>query len=153
MNSISSAGETHAYQYDLAGNRLITEYGGTTRKLESAYNAVNWLEQVDEIKGATTRTTAYQLDLNGNITKQTLPGSQVTDKAFDELNRVTQIGGVSQSKSAIHNLHTHYTTKFSVNGRRRTASMKAVSSSANRLGLLMIRWRLSIPLRKILLAR
>ena len=91
VSTETSAGESHSYKYDLVGNVRLTNYGGTTRSLTSVYNKLNWLAQVDEVKGATTRTSSYTYDLNGNVLTKTLPGNQVTTQTYDELNRVSQI--------------------------------------------------------------
>lgn len=95
QTSETSAGETNKYKYDLAGNRMLCDYGGTSRRLESAYNGLNLLTGIDEIEGATTRTSTYAYDLNLNILTLTFPNTAATTKTFDELNRVKQIANAA----------------------------------------------------------
>ncbi|MEM7015002.1 MAG: RHS repeat domain-containing protein [Verrucomicrobiota bacterium] len=72
--------------------------------MKSFYNEVNWLKSLDEIEGATTRTSAYTFDPNGNILTLTLPNAAVTTKAFDELNRVTQITNAAATYDQTYDL-------------------------------------------------
>ena len=65
----TSSGLTHAYKYDLAGNRIGTTYGGGGLVLASTYDEQNRLKTVTE--GG--RTTAYTYDLNGNVLTKKLP--------------------------------------------------------------------------------
>jgi len=91
--SETSNGQTHAYVYDLAGNRLQTTYGGTGRIITSTYDALNRLSAMTE----SGRTTGYGYDLNGNIAQKTAPNGDTEAYSFDALNRATiesaQTGG------------------------------------------------------------
>ncbi|MEM6821457.1 MAG: RHS repeat-associated core domain-containing protein, partial [Verrucomicrobiota bacterium] len=89
----TSGGVTHTYKYDVAGNRLFAQYGGTsTYTLVSAYDNLNRLELLrQEITGSGSRQTDYQYDLNGNTTKRILPNNDETLKTYDPLNRVETI--------------------------------------------------------------
>ena len=109
----TSDGITHAYAYDVAGNRTQTLYGapgvGTpttstaTRILTSAYDALNRLgtlqDQTATEYGASSvgRTSSYGYDLNGNIVQKTAPNGDSETYSFDALNRATiesaQTGG------------------------------------------------------------
>lgn len=84
----TSAGVTHSYEYDLAGNRTVADYGtrlgpGSIRHLSSTYDALNRLVNISE--GA--RATAYEYDLSGNLVKKTLPNGDVESTTYDEQNR------------------------------------------------------------------
>ena len=80
----TSAGATHEHTYDKAGNRRTTEYASTGRTLVSTYDKLNRLLTITE---NTTEVTTYGYDLNGNITRKTLPNGTDTRCTFDALNR------------------------------------------------------------------
>ena len=86
--SETSGGLMHTYQYDLAGNRLQTVYGGTGRTITSVYDALNRLSTMTE----NAHVTTYGYDLAGNVTQKTLPNGDTETASFDALNRtVTQV--------------------------------------------------------------
>jgi RHS repeat-associated protein len=90
----TSAGITHAYEYDSSGNRLKTIYGATGRALISTYDPLNRLETCEERDAVETpsgRFTGYSYDLNGKITRKELPNGNHTDTAFDFLSRTLWI--------------------------------------------------------------
>lgn len=85
----TSNNRTHTYHYDLGGNRLRTEYGGTGRIILSEYDDHNRLSKMVE----NGRTTFYRYDCEGNIVAKTLPGSQTVAAKFDGLGRRKVITG------------------------------------------------------------
>jgi len=85
----TSNNRTHTYHYDLGGNRLRTEYGGTGRIILSEYDDHNRLSKMVE----NGRTTFYRYDCEGNIVAKTLPGSQTVATKFDGLGRRKVISG------------------------------------------------------------
>jgi len=80
----TSAGATHVHTYDKANNRRTTAYAGTARTLVSTYDKLNRLLTLTE---NTTEVTTYGYDLNGNITRKTLPNGTESRCTFDALNR------------------------------------------------------------------
>ena len=97
--SETSNGQTHTYLYDLAGNRLQTVYGGTSRTITSTYDALNRLSTMTE----TGRTTGYGYDLNGNITRKTAPNGDTEAYAFDALNRCSTESAQTVGASSLFN--------------------------------------------------
>jgi len=88
--SETSAGRTHSYSYDKAGNRLTSTYGITDRHLECAYDSLNRLitcTEKDSPSATVAHLTSYAYALNGNITRKVLPNGNYTDCGFDALNR------------------------------------------------------------------
>jgi RHS repeat-associated protein len=83
----TSSGKTHAYAYDLAGNRITVTYGGTGTQLVSDYDAHNRLSTLTE----DGRTTTYGYDLSGNRVRQELPNGEVVATQFDVLNRPVSV--------------------------------------------------------------
>ncbi len=80
----TSAGATHVHTYDKANNRRTTVYAGTARTLVCTYDKLNRLLTLTE---NTTEVTIYGYDLNGNITRKTLPNGTESRCTFDALNR------------------------------------------------------------------
>jgi RHS repeat-associated protein len=80
----TSGGLTHAYVYDLAGNRVKTTYGGTSRVLTSTYDVLNRLKTLTD----GTRVTTYNYDDKGNITSKVLPNSETVTMTYDALSRL-----------------------------------------------------------------
>ncbi len=94
--SETSNGKTHAYSYDLAGNRTKAIYGGNSRTLVSTYDPLNRLSTVTE----SGRTTSYAYDLDGNIAQKVLPNGDKETATFDALNRTktqTAVSGANES--------------------------------------------------------
>jgi RHS repeat-associated protein len=87
LKTETSAGVTHSYtEYDKAGNRLKTVYGGTGRALVSTYNPMNLLatcEERDNVSTPSGRTTTYAYDLTGKVTRKTLPNGNRTNTSYD----------------------------------------------------------------------
>ena len=81
----TSGGQTHAYEYDLAGNRRKATYGGTNRVIVSTYDALNRLEMMTE----NGRVTTYRYDSSGNTVEKELPNGDLCAGTFDALNRKT----------------------------------------------------------------
>ncbi|MEZ0297551.1 MAG: LamG-like jellyroll fold domain-containing protein, partial [Candidatus Methylacidiphilales bacterium] len=91
-------GVTHFYIYDLAGNRLQTIYGGTSRTIVSTYDALNRLTTMTE---GGTRVTGYLYDLNGNILRKTLPNGDTETSGFDAANRAIYQNACTASSRAL----------------------------------------------------
>lgn len=87
----TSGGLTHAYVYDLAGNRISCLYGGLSVPLVSTYDEQNRLTTLTQ----GTLVTAYTYDLNGNVLTRTLPNGDVATSTFDALNRTLSMVGMS----------------------------------------------------------
>ncbi|MBC2592658.1 hypothetical protein H5P28_00130 [Ruficoccus amylovorans] len=88
----TSAGVTHRYRYDLAGNRRETVYdilGSNTLTLTSTYDALNRTRTITE--GG--RTTTYRYDLAGNIRETEQPNSDIIKSTYDSLGRKKAIIG------------------------------------------------------------
>lgn len=103
----TSAGVEHSYHYDLAGNRVLTEYGtpggSIQRRLRSTYDALNRTETIYQDDNANAvddyfeRTSTYAYDLAGNIRLKVQPNGDLIEKHFDALNRKVLIDGPLQS--------------------------------------------------------
>jgi len=95
LGSETSSNLTQEYRfYDKAGNRLQASYEGSGRHLTSTYDALNRLVTLVErdYEGApTVRTTTYAYDLNGNVTRKTLPNGNKSDTTYDLLGRTLTI--------------------------------------------------------------
>ncbi|MEM1158968.1 MAG: TIGR02594 family protein [Verrucomicrobiota bacterium] len=103
----TSSAVSHTYKYDLAGNRLFAQYGSAAYTLVSGYDALNRLDLLrQEFTAGGSRETRYEYDLNGNITKRTLPNSDETLKTYDALNRMiavtTNTAGATQLSGYTH---------------------------------------------------
>lgn len=86
----TSAGATHLYTNDKAGNRRTTTYSVTGRFLSSSYDKLNRLLSCTEKPNAASTTeslTSYAYDLAGNVTRKVLPNGMATQSTFDALNR------------------------------------------------------------------
>jgi uncharacterized protein RhaS with RHS repeats len=81
------------YEYDKAANRTEVFYTATDRTIESSYDALNRLQEMDEYASGCggTRTTAYLRDLAGNQMSKKLPNGAVEKHTVDALNRPTKI--------------------------------------------------------------
>jgi RHS repeat-associated protein len=92
----TSAGATHVHTYDKANNRRTTVYAGTARTLVSTYDKLNRLLTLAESGAGVSPAaiTTYGYDLNGNITRKTLPNGTETRCTFDASNR--KLGETSQ---------------------------------------------------------
>ena len=75
---------THAYTFDLNGNRLSATYGGTGRQLVSVYDALNRLSTLGD--GASI--SGYGYDLSGNVQIKTLPNGESIRSVHDGLGRL-----------------------------------------------------------------
>ncbi len=105
----TSNGVTHTSVYDRAGNLRSLSYGQTNRVITSTYDARNLLESCSEVKGAATpRVTEYLYNLNGSVTRKTLPNGSYTDKVYDALNRTTSIGNYLANATLIQQSITGY---------------------------------------------
>ena len=89
LSSETSAGATHQYTYDKAGNRRTTVYAATGRTLVRTYDKLNRLLTVGEgsAGGPPASFTSYGYDLTGNTVKKTLPNGSTTLSLYDKLNR------------------------------------------------------------------
>jgi YD repeat-containing protein len=92
----TSAGATHVHTYDKANNRRTSVYAGTARTLVSTYDKLNRLLTLAESGAGVSPAaiTTYGYDLNGNITRKTLPNGTETRCTFDASNR--KLGETSQ---------------------------------------------------------
>ncbi|GEM_PF-2480462 len=103
--SETSAGVTHSYQYDKAGNRETTTYGQTSRQLVCTYDSLNRLDTMTE----GTRVTAYGYNLNGAIAKKVLPNDVTVECSFDLLGRKQSSTNTADGASQpfAHYLYAH----------------------------------------------
>ena len=123
----TSNGVTHNSTYDKAGNILTQTYGQTNRVLTCQYDALNRLEACSEAIGAATpRVTSYLYNLNGGITRKTLPNASYTDKAFDALNRCTSVLNLRSNTGVIHSITTTYDDASNVTQSVETSASTAV---------------------------
>ncbi|MEM0967306.1 MAG: RHS repeat-associated core domain-containing protein [Verrucomicrobiota bacterium] len=83
ITSETSAGVSHGYTYDKAGNLRTTTYGLTTRQIVSTYDALNRLDTMTE--GG--RVTGYHYDLAGNIVQKDLANGVIVECTYDLLGR------------------------------------------------------------------
>ena len=84
MTSETSGGVTHAYTYDVGGNRRFVTYGGTGRVVQLTYDAMNRLQTL--LEGA--RTTTYSYDGDGNLQQKVLPNGDAVTNTYDGLSRL-----------------------------------------------------------------
>jgi YD repeat-containing protein len=94
-----SGGATQTHQYDKAGNRTSTGYGGTGRGLTYTYDALN--RQVTLVDATAALTTVYAYDLGGNIVQKTLANGTSEKRVHDGRNRTSTLNNVSSSGSAL----------------------------------------------------
>jgi|GEM_PF-2833742 len=88
----TSAGETHRYRYDLAGNTRETVYGEGgvhERSLVTTYDALNRAQTFTE----DGRTTIYAYDLAGNLRLTTQPTGDEVRTLYDARGRRREIVG------------------------------------------------------------
>ncbi|MEM9398678.1 MAG: RHS repeat-associated core domain-containing protein [Verrucomicrobiota bacterium] len=83
LQTETSAGITHTYIYDKAGNRRSTTYGESSRLLTSTYDVLNRLETLTD----GTRETEYQYNPAGDIVRKTLPNGVIIECVYDILGR------------------------------------------------------------------
>ncbi|MBC2603082.1 RHS repeat protein [Puniceicoccus vermicola] len=79
----TSAGVTHGYKYDKAGNTLEVTYGLTSRQIISTYDDLNRLKTMTE--GG--RATEYFYDEDGNVTRKELANGVTVESVYDLLGR------------------------------------------------------------------
>ena len=85
----TSAGVTHTYGYDLAGNRTSVSTAGTAAFLVCyQFDGACRLFKVIQGTNASDPTTEYQYDLNGNTYRLILPNGEKILTTHDALNRV-----------------------------------------------------------------
>jgi RHS repeat-associated protein len=92
QTSETSSGVKHTYRYDLAGNRVRTDYGGGS-VLASTYDSHNRLETLTE----NGRVTTYRYDEAGNGVSKQLPNGDRVSTVFDALNRIKQTGSTASN--------------------------------------------------------
>jgi RHS repeat-associated protein len=93
--SETNSNVTHTYEYDLAGNRVLSlqgeNGGGARRAIESDYDAAGRLKTMRERPASepvgTGRLTSYFYDGNGNIVRKELPNGVQELTSYDALNR------------------------------------------------------------------
>jgi RHS repeat-associated protein len=100
----TSAGYTHTYHYDLAGNRTSIDYGGSGIVQTNIYDELNRLQSISE--GG--RPTTYEYDAAGNILTKTLPNGDQTVTEYDKLNRAKLITGTSTNAGALYSYALKY---------------------------------------------
>ena len=90
----NSAGVTHSYWYDIAGNRTMATYGNTLRSLVSKYDALGRVNEIIDTTNSvsdpgsyTAQTgdlsTFYRHDAASSIIEKTLPNGTVTTNSYD----------------------------------------------------------------------
>lgn len=79
----TSAGSTHQYEYDRAGNRTRVTYGKTNRILVSRYDALNRLSRITD----SSRVTDYKYDVAGNLRERLQANSTREVSVYDALGR------------------------------------------------------------------
>ncbi|MCB1078339.1 MAG: hypothetical protein KDM64_10985, partial [Verrucomicrobiae bacterium] len=98
----TTGGVTHAYEYDLAGNRTRVTYGLTGRVIDSTYDSRNRLVTMTE----DGRTTTYGYDQRGSVILKELPNGQRIQTAYDaQGRRVTTVGITPGTPS--HEIYRH----------------------------------------------
>jgi len=102
--SETSAGLTHVYRYDLAGNRIYCLYGGLAVPLVSDYDEQNRLSTLTQ--GA--MVSSYTYDPNGNVASKTLPNGDVVSSVYDKLNRTTTLSAINGSSADLYNYTYDY---------------------------------------------
>ena len=100
--SETSAGVTHDYTYDVAGNRIMVKYGNSNRRLITKYDDLNRVKSIiDTTANVTTAAeaqsytattsdavTAYQYNISGNTVNHFHPNGTATANEFDLLGRM-----------------------------------------------------------------
>ncbi|MBR5121728.1 MAG: RHS repeat protein, partial [Oscillospiraceae bacterium] len=86
------------YSYDISGNRtgVIVD---TATVICYNYNANGELVSETSNNGSVSETTAYEYDLNGNLTKKT-KGFSVTDYTYNAWNQMVSAGNVTYTYNA-----------------------------------------------------
>jgi RHS repeat-associated protein len=102
-----SQGQTHTYRYDVAGNRVFVEYGGTGTEVTSTYDEANRPDTVTE--GG--RTTTYRYDLNGNNRRKILGNAETVTQVFDAANRPTSQIGATGTPTQLYSYAYEYDLK------------------------------------------
>jgi YD repeat-containing protein len=92
----TSAGLTHNYNYDEAGNRTGVLYGGTGRRLVSTYDGLQRLQTCTETQDSVpvdaahpAALTTYGYDVGSRILLKTLPNGTAEAKGYDAAGRTT----------------------------------------------------------------
>ena len=102
MLSETSAGVTHDYTYDVAGNRIMVKYGNSNRRLITKYDDLNRVKAIIDTTAAVTTAaaaaaytaatgdavTAYQYNISGNTVNHFHPNGTRTANEFDLLGRM-----------------------------------------------------------------
>lgn len=90
-NNAETGGETTAYTYDAAGNRLTETKGGKTTSY--SYNGLNQLTKATETGEGVNAVRTYTYDTNGNQTVEVMKEGTVESQrrtfTYDEANRLT----------------------------------------------------------------
>ncbi len=123
----TSNGATHAYGYDLAGNRTSTQYGlmggGAGRTLTSSYDALNRLTSL--VDGSST--TTYHYDLDGHVRGKDLPSGEKEVTSYDALSRQSDSVDASATGTSLY----AYTYGHDAGGNLRLMSEYKPGLSAN----------------------
>ncbi|WP_354586696.1 RHS repeat-associated core domain-containing protein [Puniceicoccus vermicola] len=108
----TSAGITHKYSYDLAGNRMSTNYGdgsgGTRLALVSTYDALNRTLTIfeddngDGTHNGTESLSGYEYDLEGNIREKKQANGDIVSKTYDALGRILSVTGPGAAGSELY---------------------------------------------------
>ena len=85
------------YAYDAAGNRSSQNVNGVVTNY-----VVNNVNEVTSSITAGLGTTAYQYDLDGNLSAATDPTGNTTNYTYDDLNQLTAVKGPGLSASYFH---------------------------------------------------
>lgn len=95
----NSAGVTHNYRYDIAGNRTMVTYANTIRSLVSKYDALGRVSQIIDTTNSvvdsssyTAQTgdlsTFYRHDSGSLIVGKTMPNGTATSNSYDKRGRL-----------------------------------------------------------------
>ena len=106
-------GETRAYTYDLAGNRLRMDVTNTLGDSTAVTNVTYGYDALNQLVCLTNdaAVTAYAYDRNGNRTSKTAGGTTTTYE-FDTANRLTNaLSGETRVFVATYDYRTRRLTK------------------------------------------
>jgi len=84
----TSVGVTHTYQYDLNGNRRWAKYDVTDREVVWTYDALNRITTISTDLTGSTALTSYAYDLNSKPVYREYPSSVTEERTFDAMGRL-----------------------------------------------------------------
>ena len=113
LKTESSAGVTHQYWYDNAGNRTLVTYANTGRSLVSKYDVLGRVNEIIDTTNSVSNpltytaqagdlSTFYRHDVASSIVGKTLPNGTITTNTYDKRGRLktteTKSGATTVSK-------------------------------------------------------